>query len=70
MLADQIQKDLKGETVFGSQVESGTSRHQFGFTLLARKTQRWDLALKNPEAKTLASCTIQGKIVHCKGSPQ
>lgn len=67
-LADKIQKDLKGETVFGTQVESGTSRHQFGFTLLQRKDQRWDLALKDPSDKTLASCKIQGKSVRCKGS--
>ena len=66
-LAEKIQKDLKGETVFGIQVESGTSRHEFGFTMLQRKKRRWDLALKNPSDKTLASCKIQGKAVHCKG---
>ena len=70
MLADQIRKDLKGETVFGSQVESGTSRHQFGFTQLERKSQHWDLALREPSGKTVASCRIEGKTVHCKGSPQ
>ena len=66
-LAAKIQTDLKGETVFGMQVESGTSRHEFGFTMLERKKRRWDLALKNPSDKTLASCKIQGKAVHCKG---
>lgn len=67
-LASTIQKDLKGETVFGTQVESGTSRHEFGFTLLKRKKQRWDLSLKNPSGKTLAACGIQGKAVRCKDS--
>jgi hypothetical protein len=68
MLADQVHTDLKGETVFGSEVQSGTSRHQFGFTLLERKKQRWDLELKEPSGKTVAACRIQGKTVHCKGS--
>ena len=67
-LASKIQKDLKGETVFGTQVESGTSRHEFGFTMLERKKQHWKLALKDPSAKTLASCKIEGKAVHCKGA--
>jgi hypothetical protein len=67
-LANQIQQDLKGETVFGTQVESGTSRHQFGFTMLQRRgaADRWDLALKNPEAKTLVACRIEGKKARCK----
>ena len=67
-LASKIQKDLKGETVFGTQVESGTSRHEFGFTMLEHKKRRWNLALKDPSAKTLASCKIEGKAVHCKGA--
>ena len=65
-LASKIQKDLKGETVFGTQVESGTSRHEFGFTMLDRKKDHWDLSLKNPADKKVASCKIQGKAVRCK----
>jgi hypothetical protein len=65
-LANQIQKDLKGETVFGTVVESGESRHEFGFTMLQRHGTRWDLALKNPAAKTLVSCRIEGTDAHCK----
>ena len=67
-LASTIRKDLKGETVFGIQVESGTSRHEFGFTILEHKKQRWNLVLKDPADKTLASCRIQGKAVRCKGA--
>jgi len=67
-LANQIQTDLKGETVFGTVVESGTSRHQFGFTMLAHKGNAWGLALKDPASKTMVSCKIQGKNVRCKGA--
>ena len=67
-LGAKIEKGLKGETVFGSQVESGASRHQFGFTMLERKKRRWKLALKDPSGGTLASCGIQGKAVVCKGA--
>ena len=67
-LANEIQKDLKGETVFGTKVEGGTSRHEFGFTTLRRHGDRWELTLKNPAAQTLVSCSIQGKKAHCKGS--
>ena len=67
-LANKIEKDLKGETVFGTQVASGTSRHQFGVTMLERRKQRWNLALRDPSGKTLAACKIDGKAVRCKGS--
>lgn len=67
-LASKIEKDLKGETVFGTQVASGASRHQFGFTLLERKKDRWDLSLNDPSSKILAACRIKGKSVRCKGS--
>ena len=70
MLADQIRKDLKGETVFGTTVETGQSRHQFGFTFLERKRQYWEVELKGPSGKVAATCRIEGKAVHCKGSPQ
>ena len=67
-LANQVKKDLKGETVFGTQVLSGTSRHQFGFTMLERRGDRWDLALRESSGRKLVSCKIQGKNVHCKDS--
>ncbi len=67
-LAGKIGKDLKGETVFGTQVASGTSRHEFGVTMLERKQKRWNVALRNPANKTLASCKIDGRTVRCQGA--
>jgi len=67
-LAGKVASDLKDESVFGADVTTGASRHEFGFTMLERKGSRWDLKLRNPDGKTLAACKIEGKTVQCKGS--
>jgi predicted phosphodiesterase len=69
-LASKIQKDLRGETVFGTAVQAGASRHEFGFTLLQHRGVRWDLRLNDQSGKALASCTIRGRVVDCGGSKQ
>jgi hypothetical protein len=66
-LATKIQMDPSGETVFGTTVQAGASRQEFGYTLLEKRTGRWDLRLKDLSGNALVSCTIRARIVDCSG---
>ena len=57
-LAYSVKPDLAGETVFGVAVNTGNSGHDFGYTELRRKADRWDLEFRNSNGAEQITCTL------------
>jgi hypothetical protein len=57
-LADSVKADFSGENVSGAAVNSGMSRHEFGFTVLRRVKEGWQLTLKSAKAQPLIACNL------------
>jgi hypothetical protein len=57
-LADSVKADFSGATVSGAAVSSGKSRHQFGFTVLRRAQEGWQLTLKSSQGQPLITCNL------------
>ena len=60
-LADSIKPGLAGETLFGVMVNSGDSRHDFGYTELHRAGKGWNLDLMDLDGAKALTCTLPDK---------
>jgi len=59
-LATAIPISMNGVTIRGLSVSASESKHEFGYTLLNKTPQGWNLQLKNPADETLVTCSIEG----------
>jgi len=59
-LHNPLPMKLEGIQVAGAAIASGESVHEFGYTVLTKSAEGWDVALKNPAGETLATCTVRG----------
>ena len=57
-LASPIADSLLGMAVRGAMVVAGGSQHQFGYTLLSRAGESWDLTLRNRLRETMLHCVV------------
>ena len=65
-LHNPLPMTLEGIQVAGAVIASGESVHEFGYTVLTKSAEGWDIALKNPAGATLATCTVRGFRGACK----
>ena len=61
---------LGGIQVVGAAFISGESVHEFGYSVLSKSPDGWDLALKNPAGETLAKCAVRRYHADCTGPQQ
>jgi hypothetical protein len=59
-LAIPLPMTLDGIQVAGAAIASGESVREFGYTILTKASEGWDVALKNTAGRTLAACTVRG----------
>jgi hypothetical protein len=65
-LANPIRTPLVGMSMGNAKVVSGASEHRFGYTILTRATDGWNLTLTSPEDRLLADCSIRGRETSCR----
>jgi len=65
-LAPAIPQSENGDKVFSDAVVTGRSEHKFGYTLLTRTVNGWNLTLESPTGGALLKCSIGGKKVACE----
>jgi hypothetical protein len=64
-LAEKLPAKVEGTSIRGATVVAAASRREFGYTLLTKASNGWDLALKAPLRGTLIACTIRGNQTAC-----
>ena len=57
-LSAPIADSVQGLAVHGAMVLAGGTQHQFGYTLLTRAGQSWNLTLKNRSSQPILHCVI------------
>ncbi len=65
-LAAALPASLNGATARGVAVVAGTSRQEFGYTLLKKDEAGWKLELKAPVEGIVVACTIHGGETACE----
>jgi hypothetical protein len=60
MLHNPLPMKLEGIQVAGAAIASGESVHEFGYTVLTKTAEGWDVAVRDPKGETLATCTVRG----------
>jgi hypothetical protein len=60
------QGQTSGAQIYGLMVQESEDEEQFGYTLLNRSGSNWTLSLRNPKARELLNCVIQGRSAQCK----
>jgi hypothetical protein len=61
-----VPHQIDGFDIYGIMVEQSEDEDQFGYTLLTKSAMGWTLSLRNPKAKELLNCAIQGRKAQCK----
>jgi hypothetical protein len=70
----KLDKAAQGQTngvqIYGLMVQESEDEEQFGYTLLSKSASgpgsNWTLSLRNPKAKEMLNCDIQGRRAQCK----
>jgi hypothetical protein len=70
----KLDKAAQGQTsgvqIYGLMVQESEDQEQFGYTLLNKSASgpgsNWTLSLRNPKAKEMLHCDIQGRRAQCK----
>ena len=57
---------VKGADIYGIMVEQSENEDEFGYTLLTKSAAGWTLSLRNPKARQLLNCDIQGRQATCR----
>jgi hypothetical protein len=65
-LAAPLQVPIQGAQVHGRAVVAGEMQHQFGYTVLNRAGNGWNLALKNRLEHVLLTCSISASRAVCQ----
>ena len=68
LMSVPIQISLKDTQIRGASVTGGKSRQQFGYTLLTRVGNRWQLELKDRQRSVLVSCSVPGSSESCQSA--
>jgi hypothetical protein len=68
-LSAPIPTQFQGLAVGNFTVMSGQSRVEFGYALMSKTAQMWDLSLKNAAGQVLVDCAINGRQASCKSMP-
>src|ERR1700674_5839824 len=61
-----IQISMKGTQIRGASVMGSRSRRQFGYTMLSREGNVWNLELKDQRQSVLVGCTLPGSSESCQ----
>lgn len=61
-----IEVSVKGTEIRGARVVAGQSRRVFGYLLLTRKGDAWNLQLKDQRRNVLVSCDVPGSSESCQ----
>jgi hypothetical protein len=68
MMSVPIQMSMKGTKIRGASVIGSRSRQQFGYTMLTRDGNVWNLELKDQARGVLVTCTVPGSSESCQSA--
>ena len=61
-----VPHQVNGVDIYGLMVEQSEDEDEFGYTLLEKSGEGWDLRLKNQKSQQLLQCSIYGRTAQCK----
>jgi hypothetical protein len=62
-----FQKSVNGTRIRGASVVASQNQEQFGYTLLTRAGNVWNLEMRNQHRDVLVSCTVPDSSASCHG---